>query len=79
MPAAFNKFTQTFTMKRLLIPSFLLLSLSALSQTDTTRPVEPNMETSYDNMELLVIALVGLVLLIGMYFFFRRTRKRANK
>ena len=66
-------------MKRLLIPCLLLLSLAALAQNDTTaRPVEPNMETSYDNMELLIIALVGLVLLIAMYFFFRKTRKRAD-
>lgn len=65
-------------MKRLLLYSLLLLSLPALSQNDTLRSVEPQMETSYDNMELLVIALVGLVLLIAMYFFFRKTRRKAN-
>lgn len=77
MTSGFNKFTlQTFTMKRLLIPCLLLLSLATLAQNDTTRPVEPQMETSYDNMELLIMALVGLVLLIAMYFFFRKTRGR---
>lgn len=80
MPAGFNKFTfQTFTMKRLLIPCLLLLSLAALAQNDTSRAVEPNMETSYDNMELLIMALVGLALLIAMYFFFRKTRRRDNR
>jgi heme/copper-type cytochrome/quinol oxidase subunit 2 len=65
-------------MKRLIIPCLLLLSLAAPAQNTTTRPVEPQMETSYDNMELLIMALVGLVLLIAMYFFFRKTRKRNN-
>jgi hypothetical protein len=66
-------------MKRLLIACLFLLSLSALAQNDTSRAVEPQMETSYDNMELLIIALVGLALLIAMYFFFRKTRGRNGK
>jgi len=46
-----------------------------LAQTDSIRAVEPNMETSYDNQELLIIALVGLVVLIALYFFFKKSRR----
>lgn len=39
------------------------------------RKIEPDKETSFDNYELLVIAILGLLLLIGLRFWFRRTRK----
>ncbi len=54
--------------------SFLLLILPFLVFAQDT-PVEPGMETSFDNTELLVVALVGLALLLALYFFFRRRRK----
>ena len=34
------------------------------------------MQTSFDKYELLVIAVVGLLLLMGIRFWFKRTRKR---
>ncbi len=62
--------------KSLSILTTLLLSCYfSLAQTDSLKPVEPNKETSYDNQELLIIALVGLALLLVLYFFFRRTRR----
>ena len=51
-----------------------LLPFIALAQTGT-EPVEPNMETSYENYELLFIALAGLVVLLLIYFYFKRTRR----
>ena len=56
--------------------TFLLffLPLFALAQT-ATDPVEPNMETSYENYELLFIALAGLGILLLIYFYFKRTRR----
>ena len=65
-------------MKKTLLFLFTIFFLSASSlfaQVDSIRPVEPNMETSYDNQELLIIALVGLVVLIALYFFFKKSRR----
>ncbi|MGZ5286978.1 MAG: LPXTG cell wall anchor domain-containing protein [Flavisolibacter sp.] len=55
--------------------SFLLLVLFPLLLLAQNTPVEPGMETSFDNSELLVVALVGLALLLALYFFFRRRRR----
>lgn len=52
------------------------LSLFAQAQADTGRKIEPGQETSFDNYELLAIAIAGFLLLIGLRFWFRRTRKR---
>lgn len=56
--------------------TFLLsfLPVFALAQS-ATNPVEPNMETSYENYELLFIALAGLGILLLIYFYFKRTRR----
>jgi hypothetical protein len=45
------------------------------AQSNPVREVEPDRETSFENYELLLIALLGLLLLIGLRFWFRRTRK----
>ncbi|HVF97816.1 MAG TPA: hypothetical protein VM871_10860 [Flavisolibacter sp.] len=63
-------------MKCLALFWFLFFSLSTFAQADSVRKIEPGMETSFDNYELLIIAIVGLLLLIGLRFWFRRTRKR---
>lgn len=52
----------------------LILAFPFLGISQET-PVEPGMETSFDNTELLVVALVGLALLLALYFFFRRRRR----
>ena len=52
----------------------ILLPFIALSQT-ATQPVEPDMETSYENYELLIIAIAGLAVLLLIYFYFKRTRR----
>ena len=57
----------------LILASFFSLVLCA--QPDSLRKIEPNRETSFDNYELLVIALVALLVLMGMRFWFKRTRK----
>jgi hypothetical protein len=59
----------------LFLATILCFHASLLAQGDTAKAVEPGMETSYDNQELLIIALVGLVLLMAMYFFFKRSRR----
>ena len=53
-----------------------LLSLLSVAQADSARKIEPGQQTSFENYELLVIAIVGLLLLMGLRFWFRRTRKR---
>lgn len=63
-------------MRYLLLFFFSLLSLLSFSQADSVKTIEPGMETSFENYELLVIATVGLLLLIGIRFWFRRNRKK---
>lgn len=63
-------------MKYLLLIWFSFLSFFCLAQADTARKIEPAQQTSFDNYELRIIAIVGLLLLIGLRFWFRRTRKR---
>lgn len=46
------------------------------AQTDTVRKIEPDMQTSFEKYELLVIAVLGLLLLMGIRFWFKRTRKQ---
>jgi LPXTG-motif cell wall-anchored protein len=62
-------------MKKSLLFFFLLISNFAWSQADTGRLPEPDLETSHDNQELLIIALVGLVILLALYFLFRRSKR----
>lgn len=61
--------------KKLLISFLLFLPATLIMAQDSLRPVEPGMETSFDNTELLIIALVGLALLMLLYFYFRRRRR----
>jgi LPXTG-motif cell wall-anchored protein len=56
--------------------SVLLMTYSIIAFTqDSLSPVEPDMETSFENTELLIIALVGLALLLLLYFVFKRRRR----
>ena len=57
----------------LILSSFFSLYLPA--QTDTLRTIEPDRETSFENYELLVIAILGLLILMGLRVWFKRTRK----
>ena len=53
-----------------------VLSFLSFAQTDTVNvAVEPGQETSFEKYELLVIAIVGLLLLMGLRFWFKRTRR----
>ena len=63
-------------MKYLLLIHFSILSLLAFAQADSIRAIEPDQETSFENYELLIIAILGLLLLIGIRFWFRRVRNR---
>ncbi|HVG42351.1 MAG TPA: hypothetical protein VM888_12130 [Chitinophagaceae bacterium] len=63
-------------MKSLLITCFSFLSFTGFSQSDTVRTIEPGFKTSFENYRLLIIALVGLLLLIGLWFWFKRARKK---
>lgn len=66
-------------MKGLLTLCLLFYCFFAAAQADSAnglRPVEPDQETSFENYELLIIAVVGLLLLMGLRFWFKRTRKR---
>ena len=62
-------------MKYLLLIYFSVLSLLTHAQADTLREIEPDQETSFENYELLIVAILGLLLLIGLRFWFWR-RKR---
>jgi divalent metal cation (Fe/Co/Zn/Cd) transporter len=64
-------------MKSIFLSLCLFLSTITLAQPGTTKAIEPDQETSYENMELLVIALVGLFILLLVYFFFRRNRRKS--
>jgi len=64
-------------MKFLLVIYFSILSFISFSQGDSVaREIEPDMETSFENYELLIVAILGLLLLVGLRFWFKRTRKR---
>jgi Mn2+/Fe2+ NRAMP family transporter len=64
-------------MKHVLMFYFLLLAFVSQAQTDSIgRAIEPDQETSFENYELLIIAILGLLLLVGLRFWFKRTRKR---
>ena len=64
-------------MKYILSCCFSLLSLVALAQSDSMpKPIEPDMETSFENYELLIIAIVGFVLLMVIRYWFKHTRKK---
>ncbi|HEY0039719.1 MAG TPA: hypothetical protein VGB71_03600 [Flavisolibacter sp.] len=63
-------------MKMMLFISFTFLSLLLSAQSDSFREIEPDRETSFENYELLLMAVLGLLLLVGLRFWFKRTRKR---
>ncbi|HUC82236.1 MAG TPA: hypothetical protein VMR70_15130 [Flavisolibacter sp.] len=64
-------------MRYALMIYFSFLSLFSFAQIDSIgKAIEPDMETSFENYELLVIAVLGLLLLVGLRFWFKRTRKR---
>jgi hypothetical protein len=63
-------------MKFLLTLLTSLCSLLLFAQADSIRKIEPERETSFDNYELLIIAILGLLILMGLRFWFRR---RHNK
>lgn len=62
-------------MKKILPFLFSLFLISAFAQDSVDAMVVPR-ETSFENYNLLVIALVGLALLIAIYFIWRRRKKR---
>ena len=63
-------------MKYLLTLLSSFCSLLVFAQSDSIRKIEPERETSFDNYELLIIAILGLLILMGIRFWFRR---RHNK
>ncbi|MBA2329868.1 MAG: hypothetical protein M3413_09280 [Bacteroidota bacterium] len=48
---------------------------TANAQIDSIRVIEPDKETSFENYELLIIAIAGFLILLGVYFFFKRSRR----
>jgi hypothetical protein len=63
-------------MKFLLLLSVCFCSLLLLAQNNGVRQIEPGQETSFEKYEVLIIAVIGLLLLIGLRFWFKRTRNR---
>ena len=61
-------------MKFLFFILFSFLCMAMYAQ-DSLRQIEPGQETSFENYELLIIAVLGLLILIGLRFWFKRTRK----
>ena len=67
-------------MKYLLLLSSFLFSLLLFAQGDSIgREIEPDMETSFENYELLIVAILGLLILIGLRFWFRRARRNRDQ
>ena len=62
-------------MRALLSFLFTLVTAFCFSQGDTARKIEPDQKTSFENYQLLLIALLGLAILIGLRFWFKRTRR----
>lgn len=62
-------------MKGIISSLILILAfVTTIAQTGI-QPVEPNLETSYENYELLIVAIAGLAILLLIYFYFKRTRR----
>ena len=62
-------------MKYRLLICFTFITRLLFAQ-DSIRRIEPDHETSFENYELLVIAILALLVLMGLRFWFKRTRKR---
>jgi LPXTG-motif cell wall-anchored protein len=63
-------------MKRFIVLPAILVS-AVIQAQDSSVVVEPQ-KTSFEDYDLLWMAAVGLVLLVGLYFLFRRTRSRRS-
>ena len=64
-------------MKYFLLLYTFFISFVSMAQADSIgRKIEPDQETSFENYELLIIAVLGLILLMGLRFWFKRTRKK---
>ena len=67
-------------MKRLLLSCFSLFPLSLFAQNDSVRKIEPGQQTSFDKYGLLIVAVVGLlILMILRYWFKHKQNNRASK
>lgn len=63
-------------MKRLTTFCFLFLSRLSFAQADTATVREPQFQDSFDNKDLILLALAGFAVLIAIYFLYRRNRRR---
>lgn len=63
-------------MKPVLLAFFSLLTALVFAQPNSVKPVEAEHKTSFEQYELLIMAVVGLALLMGIRYWFKRTRKR---
>ena len=59
-------------MRKLIVLLLLGFSLTLIAQD---APVEP-MQSSYENKDLIMLALAGFGVLIAIYFLWRRAKKR---
>ena len=66
-------------MKYLVLVYFSFLTFLSLAQGDSVRKIEPEQKSSFDNYSLLIMAIVGLVLLVVLRFWFKRTRERKRQ
>lgn len=58
----------------LLITILFLASIRSIAQ-DSLAAIEPGYETSFENTELWIIVAIGFLVLVGLYFLFRRKRR----
>ena len=60
------------------IPAILCLLLvqGSLFAQDSAGVIEPGYETSFENKELWLVAVIGLMALIAIYFIFRGRKNR---
>ena len=68
-------FANFHLMERVLLITILFLaSIRSIAQ-DSLAAIEPGYETSFENTELWIIVAIGFLVLVGLYFLFRRKRR----
>ncbi|MDQ3279217.1 MAG: hypothetical protein M3Q06_12890 [Bacteroidota bacterium] len=65
-------------MKYLFLFASIFASLFLMAQSAATREIEPDQETSFENYEVLIVAVLALLLLMGIRLWFKRRRNHLD-
>lgn len=63
-------------MKKFSLIVFLFMVSKGVMAGDSIPAVEPGYETSFTNTELWLIVAVAFLVLVGLYFLYRKRKKR---